>query len=147
MDFCNALYHVTRRGNGRQRIFWTDADRERLGTGAAKFMAVELACRLTGMTRRAIGADYGGITSGGVSNIRRRIRERECPLAEVTEQLSGAFSLAVNARPRLLQIIGLIPFFPWPIVTGTRMPTGTTGPWSSGRTVVTRCAARPRSIA
>jgi hypothetical protein len=39
------------------------------------------------MTQRAIGAHYGGITSGGVSNIRRRTREGDYPLAEVTEQL------------------------------------------------------------
>jgi putative transposase len=29
IDFPDALYHVTSRGNGRQEIFWTDADRER----------------------------------------------------------------------------------------------------------------------
>jgi hypothetical protein len=60
--------------------------------GAAKFVAVELACRLTGMTQRAIGAHYGGITSGGVSNIRRRIREGDYPLSDVAEQLVRKFS-------------------------------------------------------
>ena len=29
IDFPDALYHVTSRGNGRQRIFWTDRDRQR----------------------------------------------------------------------------------------------------------------------
>ena len=29
IDFPDALYHVTSRGNGRQVIFWSDADRER----------------------------------------------------------------------------------------------------------------------
>ncbi len=29
IDFPDALYHVTSRGNGRQEIFWTDDDRQR----------------------------------------------------------------------------------------------------------------------
>jgi len=29
IDFPDALYHVTSRGNGRDVIFWSDADRER----------------------------------------------------------------------------------------------------------------------
>jgi putative transposase len=29
IDFPNALYHVTSRGNGRQEVFWTDEDRQR----------------------------------------------------------------------------------------------------------------------
>jgi len=29
IDFPDALYHVTSRGNGRQQIFWTDDDRQR----------------------------------------------------------------------------------------------------------------------
>ena len=34
---------------------------------AAKFLAVELPCRLTGATQREIGEHYGGITLAGVS--------------------------------------------------------------------------------
>jgi hypothetical protein len=35
--------------------------------GAAKFVAVELACRLTGMTQHAVGAHYGAISSAAVT--------------------------------------------------------------------------------
>jgi hypothetical protein len=55
--------------------------------GAAKFVAVELACRLTGMTQRAIGAHYGTIRSAAVSNIRRRLRQGEYALCDVVGQL------------------------------------------------------------
>ena len=54
---------------------------------AAKFVAVELACGLTGMTQRSIGEHYGGITSAAVSNIRRRLREGQYPYRETVEQL------------------------------------------------------------
>jgi hypothetical protein len=29
IDFPDALYHVTSRGNGRQQVFWTSDDRQR----------------------------------------------------------------------------------------------------------------------
>ena len=45
-------------------------------TGAAKQIAIELACRLTGLTQRAIGAYYGGISSGAVCMARRKIRDQ-----------------------------------------------------------------------
>jgi putative transposase len=48
--------------------------------GPAKAMAIELACRLTGWTHRAIGAHYGGISGAAVSVARRRIRQ--CPAAQ-----------------------------------------------------------------
>ncbi|MBN2579343.1 MAG: transposase [Pirellulales bacterium] len=43
--------------------------------GPAKAAAIELACRLTGWTHRAIGAYYGGISGAAVSVARRRIRQ------------------------------------------------------------------------
>ncbi len=57
--------------------------------GAAKFVAVELACRLTGMTQRAIGGHYGAISAAAVSNIRRRLRQGQGPyaLSDVVAQL------------------------------------------------------------
>jgi REP element-mobilizing transposase RayT len=55
--------------------------------GAAKFVAVELACRLTGMTQRAIGTHYGAISSAGVSNIRRRLRTGQYALGDVVAKL------------------------------------------------------------
>jgi hypothetical protein len=45
-------------------------------TGPAKAIAIELACRLTGWTHRAIGVYYGGISGTAVSAARRRLRER-----------------------------------------------------------------------
>ncbi len=54
---------------------------------AAKFVAVELACQLTGLTQRAIGQHYGKITSAAVSNIRRRLREGQYPYGQVVEKL------------------------------------------------------------
>ena len=56
-------------------------------SGLAKFLAVELACRLTGQTQRAIGEHYGGITSAAVSTIRRKIREGKYPLADPAEEM------------------------------------------------------------
>ena len=65
------------------------------GGGAAKFVAVELACRLTGMTQRAIVPHYGAISSAGVSNIRRRLRTGEYALrvvAKLTDDLASVSS-------------------------------------------------------
>lgn len=56
-------------------------------SGDAKFVAVELACRLTGMNQRAVGVHYGGITSAAVSTIRRKIREGQYHVASVVERL------------------------------------------------------------
>ena len=41
-------------------------------SGLAKTAALELACRLTGMTQRDIGTRYGGVSSQGVSVARKR---------------------------------------------------------------------------
>ena len=48
---------------------------------------MELACRPTGQTQRAIGEHYGGITSVAVSTIRRKIREGKYPLAEPAKKM------------------------------------------------------------
>ena len=42
--------------------------------GEAKAVAVELACLLTGLTHRAVGVKYGGLTDSAVSYARRRVR-------------------------------------------------------------------------
>ncbi len=55
--------------------------------GTAKFVAVELACRLTGMNQRAVGSHYGGISSAAVSTIRRKVREGKYDVASVVEEL------------------------------------------------------------
>ncbi len=56
-------------------------------SGLAKLLAVELACRLTGQTQRAIGEHYGGITSAAVSTIRRKICDGQYPLAELAQKM------------------------------------------------------------
>jgi len=58
--------------------------------GMAKFVAVELACRLTGLTQRAIGEHYGAISSAAVSNIRRRIRQGQYACSQPVAKLSRA---------------------------------------------------------
>jgi REP element-mobilizing transposase RayT len=55
--------------------------------GAAKFVAVELACRLTGLSGRAVGLHYGGISSAAVSIIRRKIRQGDRDVAPVVSHL------------------------------------------------------------
>ena len=64
-----------------------DLKRHGHASGPAKFLAVELACRLTGWTQREIGAHYGPITSAAVSTIRRKIRESQYPLADQVAKL------------------------------------------------------------
>ncbi len=44
------------------------------GAGTAKVLAIELACRLSGLTQRALGAHYGGISSQAVSLARKRAK-------------------------------------------------------------------------
>jgi putative transposase len=56
-------------------------------SGPAKAIAIELACRLTGWTHRAIGAYYGGISGAAVSVARRRIRELPARQMDSTERL------------------------------------------------------------
>ncbi len=58
--------------------------------GAAKSVAVELACRLTGLTGRAVGMHYGGIGASAVSNIRSRVRQSPEDILPVVERLQLA---------------------------------------------------------
>ena len=57
-------------------------------SGEAKLVALELACRLTGWTQRAIGEYYGGISSAAVSVARRKVRRGPAALAKAVERLS-----------------------------------------------------------
>ena len=52
-----------------------DLARHGRSVGTAKIAAVELACRLTGLSQRLIGLHYGGIGSAAVSTIHRKVRE------------------------------------------------------------------------
>jgi putative transposase len=53
-----------------------DLKRHGRAVGEAKAVAVELAVRLSGRTKRAIGAHYGNISGQAVSMIRRRLKEK-----------------------------------------------------------------------
>jgi putative transposase len=72
---------------GHYEMELDDLKRHGHASGLAKFLAVELACRLTGQTQREIGEHYGGITSAAVSAIRRKIREGKYPLEALAEQM------------------------------------------------------------
>ena len=62
--------------------------------GVAKSVAVELACRLTGLSGRAVGMHYGGISASAVSNIRRRVRQRQKDILPVVDRLLAAIRQA-----------------------------------------------------
>ena len=65
---------------------------------SASPVAIELACRLTDWTNRAIGAYYGGISGVAVSVARHRIRE--CPAAQgdSVEQLIAELTKETTVR-------------------------------------------------
>ena len=54
------------------RVAAADLARHGRRVGAAKIVAVELACRLTELSQRAIGEHDGGIGSAAVSTIHRK---------------------------------------------------------------------------
>ncbi len=56
--------------------------------GEAKVVAVELACRLAGLSGRAIGAHYGKISSAAVSTTHRKVRQGKYTIAPVVDSLS-----------------------------------------------------------
>jgi putative transposase len=61
--------------------------------GVAKAVAVELACRLAGVTLRDVGAHYGQITSAAVSTIHRKVNqgdeEAQATVMALAKQLTG----------------------------------------------------------
>ena len=74
------------------RHYGIEADRLQAhgrSVGEAKVVAVELACRLSGLTGRAIGLHYGRIGSAAVSSTHRKVREGRFAVARVVESLSN----------------------------------------------------------
>ena len=57
--------------------------------GMAKPAAVELACRLSGLTGRAIGEHYGRISSAAVSTIHRKVRDGSYDLLPTVDALAA----------------------------------------------------------
>ena len=62
INFPDAVYHVTSRGNGRASIFFH-------------------------LIFFHLGIHYGGISASAVSNIRRRVRERQDSILPVIDRL------------------------------------------------------------
>jgi putative transposase len=65
--------------------------------GPAKAVAVELACRLTDLSGRAVGMHYGGISASAISNIRRRVREGQPDILPVADRLLSIIHEATSA--------------------------------------------------
>ena len=61
-------------------------------------MAVELACRLTGLVGRTVGMHYGGISASAVSNIRRKIRKGRNDILPVVDQLAATIRKAKSVK-------------------------------------------------
>ena len=76
IDYPNAFYHVTSRGNGRSKIFFDNDDRNRV-------------IRQLGdnLDKHAVVLHYGGISTSAVSNIRRTIRKGENDLLLAVHRL------------------------------------------------------------
>jgi hypothetical protein len=124
IEFPDAVYHVTTRGNGRADIFYSD-DRQRFlaqlshhlqqtgivlyaysvdaailktrgrNAGVAKAVAVALASRFVNLSRRAIGEHYR-IGSSAIGAIHRRLAERP-------EALKIVESLATQLRRKRIK--------------------------------------------
>ncbi|MGO9108516.1 MAG: transposase [Thermoguttaceae bacterium] len=76
------------------RVVPADLARHGRSVGAAKIVAVELACRLTELSQRAIGEHYGGIGSAAVSTIHRKVRNGQ----HAVEKLLAAVLQKLGSR-------------------------------------------------
>jgi len=71
----------------RYRIAAADLKTHGHHAGEAKVVAVELACRLTGLTQRAIGVHYGGISSSAVCAVHRKVRRGDHAVGPAVEAM------------------------------------------------------------
>ncbi len=53
-----------------------------------------MTCRLTGLSGRDVGIHYGRISASAVSNIRRRLRERQNSIFPVVDRLGATIRQA-----------------------------------------------------
>ncbi|MFH1919279.1 MAG: hypothetical protein ABIP48_05240 [Planctomycetota bacterium] len=67
------------------------------GHRAGPAKAVAVACRLTGLSGRAVGLHYGGISASAVSNIRRRVHETQSDILPVVDRLLATIREAESA--------------------------------------------------
>jgi REP element-mobilizing transposase RayT len=82
----------------RYRIDRQDLQTHGHHAGSAKVVAVELACRLSGLTRRAIGGHYGRISASAVCAIHRKVRQDDHALEPIIKSLQT--HLTAKRRPR-----------------------------------------------
>ncbi len=68
--------------------------------GPAKAVAVELACRLTGLSGRDVGIHYGGISASAVSNIRHRLRRRQDSPLRLVDRLTATIRQTELETPK-----------------------------------------------
>jgi hypothetical protein len=78
IDFPDAVYHVTTRGNGRAGVLKSHGHH----AGVAKAVAVALASRLANLSGHTIGQHYG-ISSSALGAIHRRLADRPEALKSV----------------------------------------------------------------
>ena len=78
-----------------------DLNRHGHRAGPAKVVAVELACRLTGKSGRAVGMHYGGITGAAVANIRRRVREGQIAIPPEVDRLMSRIRRASDGTSKV----------------------------------------------
>ena len=71
----------------RYRVDVEDLQAHGHHAGEAKVVAVELACRLTGLTLCAVGGHYGRISSSAVCAIHRKVRNGDYAVESVLEPL------------------------------------------------------------
>ena len=67
----------------------------------AKQIAIELTCRPIGLTQRAIGAYYGGISSGAVCMARRNIGDH-ADAAKIIQRLQESVSPQDDPQSNLI---------------------------------------------
>ena len=71
-----------------------------VAAGASEPAAVELACRLTGLSGRAVGMHYGGISASAVSKIRRKVRQREIDILPEVDRLVARIRIAASTTAK-----------------------------------------------
>jgi len=86
---------------GHYRIDAADLKEHGHRAGSAKAVAVELACRLTGLSGRAVGIHYGGISASAVSNIRRKVREGHAEILPVVDQVLATIRKVASATAKV----------------------------------------------
>ena len=64
--------------------------------GVAKSVAIEAACRLSGMSQRAVGNHYGGISGAAVTKQRRRLAELRSKDRKLAGQLEIVLETVMN---------------------------------------------------